>query len=223
MPALEQFLPGLAVALVAMVLVWFALGTQLNIRRGHRILRWLQDGLPMLGRRTTFRWLGSSVAELRIANAEAPFRAAQVMVVLEPRDLGLLWGFARRRGRRDFVLLRLDLARAPRLRADLVDPEAWTARDRRAGEEPPERVTQWTDGAGRLVEVAHDGAADADIGTLRDAWTRISASGRPWRISIRQTVPHVEVHLVPGELAHVSSRPLFEDVRRLASEVTPGR
>jgi hypothetical protein len=133
MPDLTAFLPGLGVLLVAVVLLWFTIGTQRNISTGNRLLRWLQDGLGVLGPRTTLRWLGSSVAELRIVGPLPPFREALVMVVLEPRDLGALWSLARSRGRRDFLVVRLNLVRAPRMAVDLVDPTAWTAGDQRRG------------------------------------------------------------------------------------------
>ncbi|MGH2667639.1 MAG: hypothetical protein ACRDH5_00695, partial [bacterium] len=55
---------ALAVVLLLVVMLWFTWGTQHNISRGNQLLRWLQDGLPLLGRRTTLRWLGSSAAEL---------------------------------------------------------------------------------------------------------------------------------------------------------------
>src|SRR5918992_4382741 len=131
MPDPTVLIPGLLIALLAVVMVWFTIGTQRNISRGNRLLRWLADGLPALGPRTTLRWLGSSVAELRITQPRQPYREAVVMVVLEPRDLGALWAVARRRGRRDFLLLRLSLVRAPRWEADLIDPAAWTAGHRR--------------------------------------------------------------------------------------------
>lgn len=50
-------------------------------------MRWLQDGLPLVGEKTTLRWLGSSVVELKIQQAKAPFRSAEILFVLEPRDL----------------------------------------------------------------------------------------------------------------------------------------
>ncbi len=52
---------------------WFAFGIIYNLRRGDAVLKWMQDGLPQIGERTTFRWLGTSVAELVIAQAKKPF------------------------------------------------------------------------------------------------------------------------------------------------------
>lgn len=218
----SALLPGLGIVLVAVVLLWFAFGTQTNIRRADRIMRWLQDGLPLLGPRTTLRWLGSSVAELRIAGPLAPLRAATVMIVLEPRDLGLLWALARRRGRRDFLLLRLDLARAPRSRADLIDPEAWTAKDRRGDDGPFDREETWTDGSGGTVHVRHDRAAD--LAGLRGFWDRLDRlSGGAWRISVRQLVPHLEIHLLVPALDASDARQMLGTVRELAEAVAAPR
>src|SRR5688500_10585716 len=112
------------------VMLLFALGTRRNIRRGNALLTWLQDGLPLLGRKTTFRWLGSTAAVLKIARAEEPFREAEVVVVLEPRDVGLLWAWGRRRGRRDFVILRGWLRRPPIFELEAGDLTGWTGGDR---------------------------------------------------------------------------------------------
>src|SRR2546428_2041767 len=90
MPPLEALGPSIAIGLILFVMLWFALGTQRNIRKGNDLLHWLQAGLPILGRRTTMRWLGSSAVELGIVEPESPFRDATVVVVLEPRDVSFL-------------------------------------------------------------------------------------------------------------------------------------
>lgn len=214
MTDISAFLPGLGVLLVAVVLVWFTLGTQRNLRKGDRVLRWLQDGLPLIGPRTTLRWLGSSVAQLDIVDVRAPLRKAVVMLVLEPRDVGALWAFGRRRGRRDFLLFRLDLVRAPRFRADLVDPRAWTADDRRRGEAPFRRETTWTDASGREIRLRDDGSEQAE---LRGFWDRLGRqSGGTWKISVRPQEPHLEIHLLVPRLEAADSRELLTTVRDVA-------
>jgi hypothetical protein len=220
MPDPSAFVPALLIVLVIVVMGWFTLGTQRNISRGNRVLAWLQDGLPALGPRTTLRWLGSSVAELRIAETRPPYREAVVMVVLEPRDLGALWAMARARGRRDFIVLRLSLVRAPRWEADLIDPVAWTAGHQRLDDSALEARDPWTDASGRAVRIADDGRAD--VGALRAHWDGLAQhSGGAWRISVRSTVPHLEVHLLPPDLEPANARRLFAEVGALASTVSP--
>ena len=221
MPDPAALLPGLIILLLAAVMIWFTVGTQRNVSRGNRMLEWLQDGLGALGPRTTLRWLGSSVAELQITQPRAPFRDALVMVVLEPRDLGALWALARQRGRRDFIVLRLSLVRAPVVRADLIDPSGWTAGDRRRDEPEPERQERWTDAAGRTIAVHHDGLAD--IERLRSCWNDLARdSGGAWRISIRPTVPHLEIHLLTPDTERASARRLLDAVGTLARALAPG-
>jgi hypothetical protein len=226
MPDLPTLGASVAIVLLAIVMLWFALGTGQNVRRGNGVLEWLQDGLPLVGARTTLRWLGSSVAQLNIAEARTPFRTAELLVVLEPRDLGALWALARSRGRRDFLVLRFSLARPPAARADAVDPRAWTAGhvappDADAGGPPP-RTERWTDSGGATIEAV--GHPRADLGVLRDAWAGLTNAGvRPWRVSIRPTDPHLEVHVLVPDLAQTSSRRVLEAIRDLAVASAPGR
>jgi hypothetical protein len=133
-----------------------------------------------------------------------------------------VWAWSRWRGRRDFLLLRLDLQRAPAFRADLVARRAWTARDRRADEAPLRREQTWTDGAGSDVDVRDDGGAE--VRELRTFWDRLDRlSGGVWRISVRPLVPHLEIHLLPPRLETTESRQLLGAVRELAEVVAAPR
>ena len=114
------------VAVVILIVGWFALGTHINIRKGHRYMEWVQGGLPLFGEKTTLRWLGSSVVHLTIEKAHAPFRRVEVLVVLEPRDVPPLWLLSRLRGRRDLLIVRTELRFVPKLQVEILHPEAWT-------------------------------------------------------------------------------------------------
>ncbi len=225
MPDLERLAPALLIAVLALVLLWFTFGTQANIRKGNRILLWLQDGLAVLGPRTTLRWLGSSVAELNIVQPAEPFREATVLVVLEPRDLGALWAFARSRGRRDFLILRLSLVRPPLYRADAVAPAAWTAdqvTDSHLRHEAPAHSIGWTDSADAQVQLHHD--PEVEPAELQRLWERLGrVSGGAWRISIRPTMPHLEIHLLPPDPERVAARSLLDEVREIALGLLPTR
>jgi hypothetical protein len=193
---------ALGTVLLIAFMLWFAFGTSRNISRGNDLLRWLQGGLPLVGRKTTLRWFGSSAVQLEITEARTPFTAAQVNVVLEPRDLGWLWAWARRRGRRDFLILRGTLPEPPRFEAEAGGHRGWTGTDRldRLDPEAWHRTT-WEDATGP-VEVAHsDRVEPDDLDALRRAWDRMAgASGGLWRLSVRNLAPHVEVHLEPPPL-----------------------
>jgi hypothetical protein len=212
MPPLEAFGPTIVIGLLLLVMLWFALGTQWNIRKGNDLLRWLQSALPMLGRRTTLRWLGSSAVELGIVEPEAPFREATVLAVLEPRDVAALWAYARWRGRRDFVIVRVNLRRAPRFSMDVRDPRGWTSRDGGDAVDGLRRL-DWPDGG---VAVA---GAGADETAVRTAWTKLArATGGVWRLTVQPVVPHVEVHFRPPA-ADANPAAVLTPIRDLAADL----
>lgn len=212
MPDLSALGPSLAIAAILVVLLWFAFGTQRNIRMGNDLLRWLQDGLTIVGQRTTLRWLGSSAVELRIAEANQPFREATILVVLEPRDVGLLWAWARWRGRRDFIIVRANLRAAPRYGVDARDPRGWT------GTLEPDsddwRQIDWPD-----PDVETRATAGADPTAVKAAWRAIEdATGGIWRLTVQPVVPHIELHVRPPS-RQVSSKRLVEPIRELATSL----
>jgi hypothetical protein len=213
MPPLEAFGPSVAIGLILFVMLWFALGTQRNIRKGNALLRWLQGGLPILGRRTTMRWLGSSAVELGIVEPQDPFREATVVVVLEPRDVPLLWAFARSRGRRDFVIIRANLVRAPAFSMDIRDPRGWTGR-------PDEADGEWRDSGGGTVALMGPGADDA---LIEGAWDRLSGlTVGVWRLSVQQVVPHLVIHFRPpvGAGPGARSEHIVGPIRDLARKLS---
>ncbi len=209
--------PLVTMALVVIVLLWFAVGIQWNIKKGHALLRWLQGGLPLLGRRTTLRWLGSSVVELKIAEPAEPFLDAEVLVVLEPRDVGPMWGWGRLHGRRDFLILRARLDRPPRFEVEVGDRRGWTGRaalQRLA-------LSEWRrdDWADANVQIAHSGGRAPQI--ARRLWEDFQRSSRGiWRLSVRRTHPHIEVHVMPPDPAQIGAERLFQTFRELARAVT---
>jgi hypothetical protein len=207
----------LLTALVMIAVLWFAVGMQWNVRKGNVLLRWLQGGLPLLGRRTTLRWLGSSVVELKITEAAEPFLDAEVLVVLEPRDVGLMWGWGRLHGRRDFLILRGRLERPPRFEVEIGDRRGWTGRD--ALQRLALSEWQQADWGDANVQIAHSGGRGPEV--ARRLWEefRRTSSGI-WRLSIRRTHPHLEVHVLPPNPGRTDAKPLFQTFRDLSRAVT---
>ncbi len=216
MPSFDAVLPAILFAVLIVVLLAFTFGTQRNISRGNAILRWLQSGLPRLGRRTTLNWLGSSVVQLHVSDPLEPFREVTVMAVMEPRDVPILWFFTRARGRRDVLIFRTSLRRAPRIELEVADPAAWI----RAPEPDEEDRWELVEWPGEVVAHGRGHPDRAPIEDAQVAWRRLGeASGGVWRLSVRQTVPHLEVHVLPPDLTTVSSEPLIEAIRGLAAGV----
>ena len=116
------------IAAVILVMGWFAIGVLYNLRRGEALLKWIQSGLPSIGQKTTFRWLGTSVAELVITHAKKPFRRLETLLVLKPRDVFWMTIMAYFQGREDIVIFRAQLTTAPLTDLELIDPASWSGR-----------------------------------------------------------------------------------------------
>lgn len=192
----------------------FALGTHINVRRGHDALRWLQSGLPLLGKKTTLRWLGSSVVQLQIERPEPPFRRAEVLVVLEPRDVPPLWLLSRIRGRRDTLIVRTELRTIPHFALELLDRRSW--------------------GAGRIqneVKALHWQSVPVDnpmlvayapepLASLPELIAEAERACLPCvRFSVRKQKSTVELRWRLGSIKATEARLVFETVQRLAQRI----
>ena len=204
--------PEIAIFTVVVLFVvgWFALGTHLNVRKGESVLTWLKDGLPLIGEKATLRWLGSSAVELKIENAKAPFHSAQVMVLLEPRDVPLIWWFSRLRGRRDLFIFRGELRSSPRREFEAFQPKAWSAsgaahrvkQDEWASVTAPEPLTAFA------AQASTDPTAAVRAASLNGC--------TPVRITLRRTDPNVEIQWSLDELRKHTSREVAEAIQRAA-------
>lgn len=218
MPDSSSIVGAVAVALLVVIMLSFAFGTQRNIRKGNDRLGWLQPALPLLGSRTTLRWLGSSVVQLDLVEPREPFRDVTVMVVLEPRDIPLLWLFARAGGRRDVLIFRTSLRRAPRLELEAIAPAAWV----KSGDD--EEAAGWpaiSFPAGVRATAAR--SDPATVAAARRTWERLAAATDGiWRLSIRQTVPHLEIHVRPPTGPGASPEAVVGAIRDLAVDLERG-
>jgi hypothetical protein len=216
MPELGSVVASLLVVGLLVVMLAFALGTQRNISRGNARLRWLQSALPALGRRTTMRWLGSSAVQLDLVEPAEPFRDVTILYVLEPRDVPLLWLFSRASGRRDVLIVRANLRRAPRLELEAATRSAWIkAPD---AEEAAGWVT--TPFPTGVQATAVTGADASEVAAARRGWERLDAAAEAvWRMSIRRTVPHLEVHVRPNDAEGVPAARIVDPIRDLATEL----
>src|ERR687892_405418 len=115
----------------------------------------------------------------------------------------MLWPWSRRRGRRDFVILRGWLRAAPRLELEVGDPRGWTGDDRlRRLDEDAWHEAGWGD-----QHVRASVSPDADPAEARRAWETLDeVSGGVWRISVRREHPHLEVHVIPPDPATPARR-----------------
>lgn len=183
----------IVVIAVAVFMGWFALGMIYNLRRGDALLKWMQGGLPLIGQRTTFRWLGTSVAEMGIAKAKRPFQRLDVLLVLKPRDVFWMTILALIQGRDDVLIFRGYLSTPPLLDLELADPKTWSGRT--ALKQVSERGWESTDYHG-LSLMAPKGLLSLAAATLDHlAAPMQSLSPRYVRFSLRKTAPNFEVHV----------------------------
>lgn len=178
---------------VAVFMGWFAIGMIYNLRRGDKILKWMQDGLPLIGQKTTFRWLGSSVAEMGIAKAKRPFQRMDTLLVLKPRDVFWMTIIALFQGRDDVLIFRAALSTPPLLDLELADPKTWSGRE--ALGKATRRGWEGTDYHG-LRLMSPKGLINLAASTVdRLAAPMQTLSPRFVRLGLRKTSPNMEVHL----------------------------
>lgn len=205
----------LSVTVLALVLlVWFAAGTIWNIRKGRELMRWMQGGLPLLGERTTVRWLGSTAVEMVLRKARPPFEEATVVIFLEPRDVPWMWALSRGRGRRDTLIVRGKLRTAPRADLEALDRASWSGRDALRSMAAGEWSVREPAVPGGLSTYYQAPAVLSRADALLEVASRAGLTVR--RLSVRRSEPHLQIHLAPpGD--GVSAEDFFEAVRALGA------
>ena len=201
----------IAIAAVALV-AWFAAGTIWNVRRGRLLMHWMQGGLPVLGGRTTVRWLGSTAVEMVIRDGKSPFASVTLVIFLEARDALWMWALGRGRGRRDTLIVRGVLRMAPQVEFEALDLESWSGRDA-LPRVPPEWQVRQAEAAGDVVVHYAGAAALACADTLLGLARRTGLVVK--RLSVRRTEPHLQVH-VPLPDKRQPARDFFEAVHAIA-------
>jgi hypothetical protein len=198
---------------------WFAIGVVYNLRRGDALLKWMQRGLPSIGQKTTFRWLGTSVAELVIAHAKKPFRRLETLLVLKPRDVFWMTILAALQGREDIVIFRAQLTTPPPVDLELVDTKSWSGRD--VLQQVTERKWEGKTYQG-LQLMAPPGLLDLATHTLdRLAIPMERLSARFARLSLRRDAsqPNFELHVPFPVFQTRDAKEYFESLRELARAV----
>ncbi len=209
--------PGLAVFVLAVIIFvgWYAVGTQLNVRRGHEAMKWLQKGLPSVGERAALRWLGSSVVELKLAKAKDPDRSAEVLVVLEPRDVPLMWWWTHSKGRRDLLIFRAQLRSAPDFEVEARKMNTWGAPNLQKA------TPKWTAVQGGVAsEMSADYRGNISPYSINPLIVAASQEGMTLtRLAVRRSPPNLEVQYLLPDLKLVPAQRVFNGLRHLSEEV----
>jgi hypothetical protein len=213
---LEAAMNTTGILIIAMVIVlgWFAVGLLYNLRRGNGLLRWIQQGLPLMAEKTTFRWLGSSVAEMNLVRPKKPFRSLILMVVLAPRDIPWLWLLAALRGRSDILIFRAELASPVRADLELVNPQTWTGR---MAAQDAQRKGWEMEPSGDLhlyTPAGSPAGAQQALSRLEPLLPPLGSSIH--RLSLRSEGNRLEIHAPFPEYRSVDARSYIQSVQKLA-------
>ena len=202
------------VIVVIIVMGWFAYGVIVNLRRGDSLLKWMQPGLARIGARTTFRWLGTSVAELGIQQAKNPFRRLDTLLVMAPRDVFWMVAIAALQGRRDTVIFRGVLTTPPPIDLELADPKTWTGRS--ALQQAARQKWENRDYRG-LQLMAPRGYLEMAASTLDRLGAPLQRLSSGYtRLSLRRNAPNFELHVPFPSHRTTDAVEYFEALRELA-------
>jgi hypothetical protein len=200
--------PGVVVVigLCVFLALWYGGGYLYNHRRGQRLFRWLEAGLDVLGDEREAGWIGSpaSGARINVTRAASPFRRLEITLLLESREILLLWLFDRLRGKRDGLIIRATLRSPRRGEIEIGSAKRKAARRR-------EQPWTWEEGPHGLA-VAYQGSGAQRQVTALEPWLR-TYGAHLHRFSWRKTDPHVQLQMKVASLLATSSETFLADLQ----------
>ena len=205
---------------VVIIMGWFAFGVIYNLRRGDALLKWMQKGLPSIGPKTTFRWLGTSVAELVIAHAKKPFRRLETLLVFKPRDVFWMTIIAYFQGRDDILIFRSQLSTAPPVDLELVDPKTWSGRGALKQFANRKWETKPYQGLQLMAPMGLLDLATQTLDRLALPMQKLSASYARFSLRRDASQPNFELHIPFPAFRTLDAKGYFEDLRQLARAVS---
>lgn len=182
------------IGVCVLLLIWYFIGGQWNRRRSRLFVRGLAKGFAGLGPPPKIQWLGTSAFQILAANPPDPFKRLGIMVVLEPREMLLVWIVNLLRGRHDLLVIKGEFQADPRWELELFDPATSTGREGRRSAEAERWVVADAAGSGQLGWAYPAGKADP-----RPRWSAI-VEGLPFRLqrlSVRRSSPNLLISLTP--------------------------
>jgi hypothetical protein len=210
--------PLLTAGLIVLLLLlcWYLIGMQYNIRRGRRTLKWLEQGLPIIGEKAALNWSGTSQFKIQVPKAKDPFRAAEVLIRLKPREMPFWWLWQKRTDTQDVLILRAHLRNAPGF--DLVSHSPHVPSD--------EQLKRHGAGQWNAVQGGLANAMNADIRgnispyTVNRLIVQTTLEGMTLtRLIVHRSAPNLEVHYLLPKLEQVSPQRLFTILHQLGEEI----
>jgi hypothetical protein len=205
------------IALGALLVIWYIVGCQMNRRHGKRLLGWIIQGLRAFGGQITVGRLGTSGFQVNVGKTEAPFKRIEATILLEPREILLLWIFNLLRGRTDYLVFKGTLRASPRGGVEVIkkrerltrrvlkglDEKAWTRQETASGLVIACRGEKGQQQANAISHLVED------------------LSPRLVRLSLSKKAPHLLVSLSLAGIDEQSALLLLSSLKDLAQAVTP--
>lgn len=218
---MSDYLPGLVVVLL-IAAVWYFLGTTLARQRLSRWAYLVAGLLAPLGEEDSFRWVGASGAEFRLANLRRPFANFVAVIWVVPPWYAPARLLARARGQQTILGIAADLSVSPRVEFALADPSVPVGQRtlvRSAGRGWSQQEIQFSGRA--LVLVSPDVPnAERVIRAVERGWKQMPAE--LLRLVVQRESPQLSLSLGHPE-SLVSARPPFARwLQNIATAISRG-
>lgn len=211
----SNYITTTLITLSILLVAWYFLGVWFNRRRGIRLARTLHDRLNALGaEELTGRWVTASIFQFSARRATSPIGKLVAIIVLESRELALIWLVNLLRGRRDLLVLRMDLRSTPRAGLELEAHPKQTKPERevrrRIAESGWEQAT-----VGDYMIYHQHGAAH-----LKETLAPLLEEWQPYlrRLSISASSPHLLLSFSPAPPV-LETEARFTGVQKLAEAI----
>ncbi|MCX7855191.1 MAG: hypothetical protein N2556_04305 [Anaerolineae bacterium] len=194
------------IALSVFLFLWYIGGHLYNRQRGRQLFRWLEEGLKVLGDEYQWGWLGSpaSGARVLIHQAHPPFRRMEITLLLENREIPILWLADRLQKKRDSAILKATL-RSPGNEEIQAGPP---------NELRDPSILSWSHEKGPhgLMVVYKGSGASSQLAKLAPWLARYGPHLR--RFILQRQDPHMAVWMnLTGLVSEVPSSALFTDLQ----------
>lgn len=212
---LSNYIIPVLIALCILLAAWYFLGVWFNRRRGILLARALRERLIALGAEgLTGRWVNASIFQFVARRATSPIGKLAAIIVLESRELPLIWLVNLLRGRRDLLALRMDLRSAPGADLELEAHPRQTKPEREARRRLAE--SDWEQATvGDYIIYHQHGAAH-----LKETLAPLLEEWQPYlrRLSISTSSPHLLLSFSPAPpVLETDTR--FTAVQKLAQAI----
>ncbi|MBL7065218.1 MAG: hypothetical protein ISS49_13580 [Anaerolineae bacterium] len=200
--------PGViaVIGLCVFLALWYGGGYLYNRRRGQRLFRWLEIGLDVLGGERESGWIGSpaSGARINVIHAAPPFRRLEITLLLENREIPLLWLLDYLRGKQDGLIIRATLRSPRRGEVEVGSAKRKAARRR-------EQPWMWQEGPHGLAVAYQGPGAQRQVAGLEPWLETYGAHLR--RFVWHKTDPHIQLQVKASGLLAMSSETFLADLQ----------